>query len=971
MSAAFTLIVEGNPATREMMRLALQAQGHSVLEAGDGESALRMAGERTPTLVLLDCRLPDMDGFEVGRRLHTLAPGLPVIAVVGWAQADEPRLVTAGFLDVLVKPVDAARLIEVVGRHVGHALARASDSGKTILLAEDDPTQRKLAQLVLSTAGFDVTVADDGEAALRLAAARRPDVIVSDVLMPRMDGFALCKAIRSDPNLARVPIVLMSAHYLEAEDRELGARFGARYVSRTAGFDGVVRAVIDALGAPAADPPPAPPSGESQAEHLRRIEHQLEREASRGVGLMRRVSLQASALSVLDSLSDSLARQIDPESALGDTLAQCLDAAGLSIGAVLLRAPTGDFAVKAQLGSGADLDWGRYSELLERAATQGGLSIPSTEAGSTGDEALAALGATAGLVVPMIARRETLGVLVLASHESDLARTEGESAMRAARSVATHLGQALALSRMFSKLTSAEQRYRALLENAHDGISISTPEGVLSELNLRMEELLGVPREQAVGRRIADFAAKGRVEGNAAAYEALVAKGTGWVAPVAIGRPDGSVVMVEFSSTVVDVGGERYVFSVGRDVSERLRLEEQLRQSQKMEAIGRIAGGIAHDFNNVLSVILSYAELLLGQLKPDEPMRDDIEEIRKAGHRAADLTRQLLMFSRQQVIEPKNVDLNEVLMGVDKMLQRILGTDVDLVSLPGRQLGAVRVDRGSMEQVIMNLVINARDAMPTGGKLTMETANVMVDEAYARDHRGARPGPHIMLSVTDTGIGMDRATQSRIFEPFFTTKGVGKGTGLGLSTVFGIVQQSGGSIWVYSEPGHGTTFKVYLPRVDGATDTLRPPEASTTSYGTETVLLVEDDDQVRVVARGILQKNGYRVLEARNAGEALMHSEKYESPIHLLLTDVVMPQISGPELAKRLARLRPDMKLLCMSGYTDDSIVRHGVLDASIPYLQKPFTPFALAARVRDVLDASGAPREIEGRADRRIALGP
>ena len=383
------------------------------------------------------------------------------------------------------------------------------------------------------------------------------------------------------------------------------------------------------------------------------------------------------------------------------------------------------------------------------------------------------------------------------------------------------------------------------------------------------------------------------------------------------------------------------------------RTEEQLRHAQKMEAVGRLAGGVAHDFNNILSVILGYGGFLLEDLRPGDPMRSEVEEIRKAATRGAALTRQLLLFSRQQLLEPKVVDLNELLSGMDKMLQRILGADVDLVSLTAQSLGRVRVDPGSIEQVIMNLVVNARDAMPTGGKLTMQTGNVVLDEAYAREHLGVTPGPHVMLAVTDTGTGMDQATQARIFEPFFTTKEKGKGTGIGLSTVFGIVQQSGDHVWVYSEPGRGTTFKIYLPRVDAAVEAVRAIEPPATLRGSETILLAEDDDQVRAVALGILRKRGYRVIEARNAGEALRQSEKHAGTIHLLLSDVVMPEMSGPELGRRLASARPDMKVLCMSGYTDDSIVRHGVLEAGIAYLQKPLTADALTTKVREVLESS------------------
>jgi two-component system, cell cycle sensor histidine kinase and response regulator CckA len=418
-------------------------------------------------------------------------------------------------------------------------------------------------------------------------------------------------------------------------------------------------------------------------------------------------------------------------------------------------------------------------------------------------------------------------------------------------------------------------------------------------------------------------------------------------------RKDGSVITVEIKAHDLAFENLRARIALVTDVTERRLLEEQLRQAQKMEAVGRLAGGIAHDFNNVLSVILSYSDLLLSDLKPGEPIRDDIEEIRRAATRAADLTRHLLMFSRQQVVEPKVLDLNEVLTSMDKMLQRILGADVSLVLSRNQPLGRVRIDRGSIEQVIMNLVVNARDAMPYGGRLSLETADVTLDEKYARTHHGVVPGPYVMLTVTDTGTGMDKATQARIFEPFFTTKELGRGTGLGLSTVFGIVQQGGGSIWVESEPGEGTTFEIYLPRVDASKDSVRPAPPLTMLRGSETVLLVEDEDQVRAVARGILSRSGYRVLEARNAGEALLQAEAHVGPIHLLLTDVVMPHVSGPDLAKRLVTLQPTMKILFMSGYVDDGVLRRSVVQALTAYVQKPITPEALTSKVREVLDAS------------------
>jgi PAS domain S-box-containing protein len=382
------------------------------------------------------------------------------------------------------------------------------------------------------------------------------------------------------------------------------------------------------------------------------------------------------------------------------------------------------------------------------------------------------------------------------------------------------------------------------------------------------------------------------------------------------------------------------------------RAEEQLRQSQKIEAIGRLAGGIAHDFNNILSVILSYGDLLLADLPADDARRPDVTAIRRAGERAAELTTQLLAFSRQQVMSLRVLDLNDAVRSAEQMMRRLLGETIELVVRPAARETSIRADAGQLDQVIMNLAINARDAMPEGGKLTIETAHVVLDEAYAREHLGVAPGPHVMLAVSDTGHGMDREVQARVFEPFFTTKERGKGTGLGLSTVLGIVQQTGGSIWLYSEPVQGTTFKVFFPRATPDVEPLPPAAAPATLRGSETVLLVEDQEEVRRVAREILSRYGYHVVEAASAQEALGAWDRPARPFDLLLTDVVMPAMSGRELADRLVAARPGLRVLFMSGYTEDAILHHRILESGFAYLQKPLVPETLARKVREVLDA-------------------
>jgi PAS domain S-box-containing protein len=417
-------------------------------------------------------------------------------------------------------------------------------------------------------------------------------------------------------------------------------------------------------------------------------------------------------------------------------------------------------------------------------------------------------------------------------------------------------------------------------------------------------------------------------------------------------RADGTKFDAEYSAYPM-WRGQELVGSVVTflDTSHQKKLEEQLRQAQKMEAIGQLAGGVAHDFNNLLTIITGCTELVLQSSAPDDPNRELLEEIRKAAQRSASLTRQLLALGRKQVLAPKVLDLNDVVRDTERMLRRVIGEDVHLTATLHPQLGRVKADPGQLEQVLLNLAVNARDAMPQGGRLTIETSNVVFDEDYARSHADVRPGSYVMLAVTDTGIGMTAEVTRRVFEPFFTTKGAGQGTGLGLAVVHGIVKQSDGTLEVYSEPGVGTSIKIYLPRVEqpAATEPLGPGPGPA-PRGTETLLLVEDEDAVRALTRFTLQQCGYTVLEASHGEEAIRIAANHPETIHLLVTDVVMPGMGGRILAERLLGLHPEMKVLYLSGYTDDAVVRHGILHAEVDFLQKPFSPSALAHQVRKVL---------------------
>jgi PAS domain S-box-containing protein len=500
-------------------------------------------------------------------------------------------------------------------------------------------------------------------------------------------------------------------------------------------------------------------------------------------------------------------------------------------------------------------------------------------------------------------------------------------------------------------------RLASIVESSEDAIIGKTLDGIVTSWNRGAERTFGYTADEVIGKPIGLLIPQDRVEEESQFIERVKQGGRVSHFETVRRRKDGTELNIALTiSPIQDEEGMIIGFSkIARDITEHKSLEAQLRQSQKMEGVGQLAGGIAHDFNNLLTVINSYSDMLLGEVGFDSPfVRNGLEQMKEAGHRAASLTRQLLMFSRQQVLEPKVLDLNEVVSNIAKLLRRLIGEDITLVLCPNPALGRVKVDPAQMEQVIMNLAVNARDAMPDGGQLTIETGNVELDHAYARTHALVQPGPYVMLAVSDTGCGMDAETQARIFEPFFTTKGVGKGTGLGLATVDGIVKQSSGNVWVYSEVGKGTTLKIYLPRVEQTSELPEPGAAPAALLrGSETVLLVEDEEMVRALAQAILERYGYRVLAARNVQDALRFAQESQEPIHLLLTDTIMPVMNGPELAKQFRSIRPETKVLFMSGYTDKVIAYTAALEPGTAFLQKPFTPETLTGKVREALNST------------------
>ncbi|MBI3271734.1 MAG: response regulator [Planctomycetes bacterium] len=840
MKPSLILVVEDNAVMRRLFRLALEGAGFAVQEAPDGQAALEAVRRQPPALILQDLALPDIDGIELVKKLRALpgAEGLPILAVSGnLSKLDGARISAVGFTDLLPKPVLPARLVEAVRALVPSEPAVVSiGRGRLVLVADDDPVQRKLLATQLSQMDFRVALAANGSEALTLARGKKPDALLSDVLMPDLDGMALCVACRQDPALAGLPVVLYSATELEAADRNVLREVGANaFVPQFPHFRPVIAALLQCLSAPLSPPTP-PPGGRSAAANLYRFIRQLERQIHVNAGLAHRCAIQATEISILTTLLESMASSPSAEDVLGSVLRLALEINAYSSGAVLMREPDGRLVPRvvrdrdSQAGRSAAELWG-HPDFLASVAD----------------------------------RRE---VLVYPSPEVPLDR---------------------ALS-LLTRLRAAWLVVAPILE----------PDGA-------------------------------------------------WVGALALASEDEALREEGAAFAQALAGLLRQALAAVRNLQARSALEERARRGQRLEDAHRIAEGLAHDFNNVFSILLCTSELASVRSDLGEAAQAEFRRIHKAARHAVFLLHQLMVLGRQPVPLLGALDLGALLVMECEGLRLMLGESFELVLSRQPGLGWVRVDADSLRQVLLCLALNARDAMPSGGRLTLEARNVDVDPDPAPTHEGPAAGRYACLTVSDSGPGMDAGTRAHLFEPFFTTRQDRRG--LGLFSVRELVRHWGGHISVESGPGQGSSFRVFFPRLPRPEEVVHLPAPHEWPRGSETLLLLEDDSGVRAALRSVVEAHGYSVLEARNGAEADLLARQHPGAIDLLLADVDVPDMSGAQAAETLRASRPQLKLLYISGHLGDVVARAGISERDANFLQKPFDAEVLLRKLRETLD--------------------
>lgn len=849
------------------------------------------------------------------------------------------------------------------------------------LVVDDKEENTLYLRALLEGAGWTVVVTNHGADALALARQTPPDIVISDLLMPMMDGYALLRQWKADARLRAVPFVVYTATYTEADDERLAMDLGADVfllkptepIELLARLENALRDAQSSHTFPHATALDHPTQLKLYSETLvRKLEEKSLELARSNEQLKRDLGARVRAEAALHDREERLAMLLALNDALRvganrtEFLTDAMRITGTHLGVtsclfVELSGDNQEIQILASYSTVSPIVLGLHQNSPFGRALVAGFRLGAgavvindtvVDLGAEAHAGMSVLGISAFVGVPYIRVGGQLCAMVATMDKGPRSWTPSEvvllrevlercSARLESEAVEARLRRNEAMLRVAGKaalvggwtveVPSLEIAWTDEVCAIHE-----VPAGTKLSLLEAFEHYAPEFRDSLREKFMACVSA-----GVAFDVEAQLITATKrkiWVRSVGLPGRD-------LAGAITQIQGAL------QNIDERHKLEDQLRQAQKMEAVGRLAGGVAHDFNNLLSVILSYTAFLLEDLPPGNPIRADIEEVHNAGQRATDLTRQLLTFSRQQVMRPIVLDLGLVLRGMERMLRRLVNEEIELTIVTAPLAGRVYADPSQVEQIIMNLAVNASDAMERGGRLALEVTVTTLDAAYATEHHDVAPGRYVLLTVVDTGTGIDAATREHIFEPFFTTKEASKGTGLGLSTVFGIVSRSGGHITVSSEVGCGTTFRVYLPCTDKLEQVIDVATPPTSNRGSETILVVEDDEQVRTMICTLLRRQGYTVLDAANGGEALLICEEFSARIHLLLTDVIMPRLGGRELAERLRLLQPEMRVIYVSGYTESAIMRHGVLDSGITFLHKPLAPRMMLGKVREVLD--------------------
>ncbi len=840
-----------------------------------------------------------------------------------------------------------------------------------ILIVDDDQGSRDLYRALLAPFGHEVLEARDGKEGLEQAQRHKPDLVVSDILMPTMNGYEFVSLLRKCPGMENVPVVFHSASFLDKQTRSLGAACGVSHIIlKPCDPEQTLRTIHDALGVrtgtsissaqlPAQDDaiPMLIDAFYEKGQQFDAVSLRLASLLELGLDLARPCSADALLEAACNGARKTIGANYSGVGILAGDGPQLLSYSLFGVDREIAQniAQSG-FRGEIFRSIVHDRDARRtFSAVVEPE----GLDLPVHHPAIR-----SFLGA------PLVAGDHVYGWIYVAEKLGSLAFSEQDSqiltALAAYVAVAYENAQRFhtieertrRLEKEIAEKKRAEERFRMLVETAPMGIVIVNSNGRITDANARALNMFGYEREELIGEVVEKLVPANRQESHENHRNSFASNPH--ARPMGLGmellacKKDGTQFPVEISLGPLITQGETLVSTAIVDITARRKMEEQLRISQRMEAIGRLAGGVAHDLNNLVTVILGCCDSLATELASNEPASAKVAMISKAGSAAADLTRQLLAFGRRQMLQPRVVQPREIMTSVEPLLARLIGEDIRLTVSVDPAVGCINADPRQIEQILINLAANARDAMPKGGELTIEVSNAEMDESYQLLHPPALPGSYVLFTVSDTGCGMDRKTQDRIFDPFFTTKERGKGTGLGLATVYGIVKQSGGYIWVYSELGRGTVFKVYLPRVSqGAASQAHSDPDAPPRRGTETILLAEDSESLREIAREYLESLGYTVIEASSGTEALKRAGEFAGAIHLLLTDVMMPEMNGNKLANLIMRTRPEIKVLFTSGYTDDAVARHGILENGMPFIQKPYRPKALARKVREVLDGA------------------